>query len=140
MDRTLLDSFADRRETVCEFSRLTVDGAFRRRAGEHATRFGEISALDFSKREERTFSLIAVSTVLAGLAMSDLIGRRNCFAMMERFLPRLLKRSTLFVHPAGTETDYHGTRAPYYFETGETVGKMALEIREFYQAIRDSFG
>jgi len=139
LDRKIIESFNGKRETLCEFSRLAVDGAFRRRAGEHATRFGEITSLDCTKRELRTFSVIAVSTILAAFAMSDLIGRPNCFAMMEPFLPRLLKRSGIIVHPAGEEMDYHGIRAPYYFETHETVGGMAEEMREFYQVIRAKF-
>ena len=139
IDPERIRSFDGRRHTICEFSRLGVDGAFRRRAGEKMSRFGEISALDCSQREKRTFSLIAVSTILAAFAMSDLIGRPHCFAMMEPFLPRLLLRSGIVVHPAGTEIEYHGTRAPYCFETGETVGGMAPEMREFFNVIRESF-
>lgn len=139
MDDKIIRSFDGRRDSICEFSRLGVDGAFRRRTGEKMSRFGEISALDCSQREKRTFSLIAVSTILAAFAISDLIGRPHCFAMMEPFLPRLLLRSGIVVHPAGSEIEYHGTRAPYYFETGETLGGMADEMQEFYNAIRDSF-
>lgn len=139
IDQKVMRSFDGRRNTICEFSRLGVDGAFRRRAGEKMSRFGEISALDCSQREKRTFSLIAVSTILAAFAMSDLIGRPHCFAMMEPFLPRLLLRSGIVVHRTGTEVEYHGTRAPYYFETGETVGGMADDMQDFFNAIRESF-
>jgi len=140
LDQEIIGAYRGKRSTICEFSRLAVDGAFRRRAGESATRFGEISSLDISLREQRTFSLIALSTILAAFAMSDLIGRTNCFAMMEPFLPRLLKRSGIVVHPAGEETDYHGIRSPYVFETHQTVGGMQDEMQEFYRAIRSSFG
>ena len=139
IDQETLRDFDGRRNTICEFSRLAVDGAFRRRAGEQATRFGEFTALDYSQRELRTFSLIAVSTILAAFAMSDLIGRTNCFAMMEPFLPRLLRRSGIIVHPAGQETDYHGIRAPYFFESHATVAGMEPELREFFNAIRRNF-
>lgn len=139
MDQQIVRQFDGRRGTICEFSRLAVDGAFRRRAGEKVTRFGEINSLDYTQREQRTFSLIAVSTILAAFAMSDLIGRTNCFAMMEPFLPRLLKRSGIIVHPAGTETDYHGVRAPYYFEAGATVAGMEAELRDFYHVIHGKF-
>ena len=139
IEESVIRAYDGRRDTVCEFSRLAVDGAFRRRAGEKATRFGEISSLDISLREQRTFSLIAVSTILAAFAMSDLIGRNNCFAMMEPFLPRLLKRSGITVHPAGHETDYHGLRSPYAFESKATIGGMLEEMQEFYRAIRASF-
>ena len=139
LDEKIIKSFDGRRDTICEFSRLGVDGAFRRRPGEHVTRFGEISSLDCTKREQRTFSLIAVSTILSAFAMSDLIGRPHCFAMMEPFLPRLLRRSGIIVHPAGEQMEYHGIRAPYYFETHATVAGMTDEMRAFYEAIRADF-
>lgn len=139
MDESVIRSFDGRRDTICEFSRLAVDSDFRRRAGERMSRFGEISSLDFSKREERTFSVIAISTILAAFAMSDLIGRPHCFAMMEPFLPRLLRRSGIVVHPAGQKIEYHGTRAPYYFETHATIAGMADEMQAFYRAIRSNF-
>jgi N-acyl amino acid synthase of PEP-CTERM/exosortase system len=139
IDKKILRSFDGKRDTICEFSRLGVDGAFRRRPGERASRFGEIAALDCSKREERTFSMIAVATILSGLAMSELLGRPHCFAMMEPFLPRLLRRSGLVVHRAGDEIEYHGKRSPYFFETAENLEKMADELKVFYAAIRANF-
>lgn len=139
IDQAILRGYDGRRNTICEFSRLGVDGAFRRRAGEKASRFGEIDAIDCSHREQRTFSLIAVATILSGLALSEVLGRTNCFAMMEPFLPRLLQRSGLIVHLAGDEVDYHGLRSPYYWETREMVSGMVDELHEFYNHIRDSF-
>jgi N-acyl amino acid synthase of PEP-CTERM/exosortase system len=139
INQNIVRQFDGTRDTVCEFSRLGVDGAFRRRPGERESRFGEISALDFSQREQRTFPMIAMATILAALAMSDLIGRPHCFAMMEPFLPRLLRRSGLFAKPAGEETEYHGTRAPYYWETQEGVSTLNDELKEFYAAIRADF-
>lgn len=139
IDKGAIRRFDGARDTICEFSRLAVDGAFRRRSGEGATRFGEISSLDITKREQRTFSLLAISTILAAFAMSDTIGRPNCFAMMEPFLPRLIERSGIIVYPAGEEVDYHGKRAPYFFETHQTVLGMAEELQDFYHTIRDSF-
>ena len=139
IDEKILRAYDGKRNTICEFSRLGVDGAFRRRAGERASRFGEIAALDFSKREERTFSMIAVATILSGFAMSELLGRPNCFAMMEPFLPRLLSRSGIVVHRAGEEIEYHGQRCPYFFETAETLENMANELKGFYAVIRDNF-
>ena len=139
IDENIIRAFDNRRHTICEFSRLGVDGAFRRRPGERASRFGGISALDCSEREQRTFSLIAVATILSAFALSELIERPNCFAMMEPFLPRLLQRSGIIVHSAGCEIEYHGTRSPYCFETRATVGAMAQEFRDFYDAICTDF-
>lgn len=139
LDQGMMRRFDGQRDTICEFSRLGVDGAFRRRAGEKVSRFGEISAIDCSKREQRTFSLIAVATILSAFAMSEMIQKPNCFAMMEPFLPRLLLRSGIVVHPAGTEIEYHGVRAPYFFETRETIAGMATELQDFYANIRAAF-
>jgi len=139
IDESIIRSFDGRRRAICEFSRLGVDGAFRRRPGEGVSRFGGISALDCSEREQRTFSLIAVATILATFALSELIERPHCFAMMESFLPRLLRRSGIVVHPAGREIEYHGIRSPFCFETRATVGAMAEEFKEFYAVIRADF-
>jgi N-acyl amino acid synthase of PEP-CTERM/exosortase system len=139
LDQDRIRAFDGKRDTICEFSRLAVDRAFRRRAGEQATRFGEVSTLDFSNRERRTFPLLAVSTILAAFAMSDLIERTHCFAMMEPFLPRLVKRSGMIAYPVGSKIDYHGVRAPYFFEAHQTVLGMVPEMQEFYGSIRENF-
>ena len=60
LDREFYDSLQLSRGSICEISRLAVDGAFRRRSGEALTRFGEVEAMDCSQQEKRTFSLIAV--------------------------------------------------------------------------------
>jgi N-acyl amino acid synthase of PEP-CTERM/exosortase system len=139
MDEKLIRTFDGRRDTLCEFSRLGVDGAFRRRPGERESRFGEISALEFSSREERTFPLVAMATILSALALSELIGRPHCFAMMEPFLPRLLRRSGLIALPAGEETEYHGVRSPFYWDTREGVSTLQEEFKAFYRAILADF-
>ena len=123
------------RQQVCEISRLAVDGAFRRRLGESGTRYGKPDAVDVSRREQRTFSLIAVAAFLGAAALSDITGRRRTFAMMEPFLPRLLKRSGIKAHAAGSEVDYHGTRAAYFMSTEEAVAGMNPELLHLYQVI-----
>ncbi|MBF0266645.1 MAG: PEP-CTERM/exosortase system-associated acyltransferase, partial [Gammaproteobacteria bacterium] len=84
------------RNKACEISRLAVDGVFRRRSGESLTRFGDIDInINFSDAEQRTFPIIAVAAFLSAKALTALTGKTNMFAMMEPFLPRLLKRSGL---------------------------------------------
>jgi len=139
LDQKLFEARSVNRATICEFSRLAVDGAFRRRAGEHASRFGEITSMDCTKRELRTFSLIAIATFVSAFAVSDHIGRHNAFAMMEPFLPRLLKRSGVVVSQVGKEVDYHGLRAPYFITTQDAVRGMPAELRELYDAIHCKF-
>lgn len=127
------------RSTVCEVSRLAVDGAFRRRTGEKFSRFGGNIALDCSQREQRTFSLIAVSVLLAGFAAGELHGRTAFFCMMEPFLPRMLKRSGILVASMGEETDYHGLRAPYMATLDEILAGLGPELRDMYGAFHQHF-
>ncbi len=140
IDPGLMQAFAGRRDSICEFSRLGVDGVFRRRTGEKASRFGDIHGIDWSKIEQHKFSSqLAIATILSGLALSEVLERTHCFAMMEPFLPRLLRRSGLIVHKAGDEIDYHGLRRPYYWETREMVSGLVDELKEFYLHICESF-
>ena len=135
VDQAFIDGLQLDRSTVCEISRLAVDGAFRRRSGEALTRFGEVDAMDCSQQEKRTFSLIAVAAFLAATALTDITGRTNVFAMMEPFLPRLLKRSGILFQRAGKDVDYHGIRAPYFIRTEEALETMRPDLRELYDAI-----
>lgn len=133
LDTDFIKSLDLNRTTMCEISRLAVDGAFRRRPGEKRTRFGEVDALDCTQQERRTFSVIAVACFLAATAMIDLTGSNNVFAMMEPFLPRLLKRSGLAFTRAGQDVDYHGLRAPYYIDTPQDM--ISSDLGELYSEI-----
>jgi len=135
LDLSLLDNMALERQTVCEISRLAVDGFFRRRAGETLSRFGNV--FSFSEQEQRTFSLIAVACFLAGNVLTELEGKPNMFAMMEPFLPRLLHRSGIFFERVGKDIDYHGIRAPYYCTTQSVLTNLHSDLRELYQSIKE---
>jgi len=132
LDTEFIRSLNLDRGTVCEISRLAVDGPFRRRAGEKVTRYGEVEGMDWTKQERRTFSMIAVACFLAATALTDLTGRTNVFAMMEPFLPRLLKRSGIEFQRAGKDIDYHGLRAPYFITTQSAVENMRADLKELY--------
>jgi len=120
------------RETVCEISRLAIDCLFRRRTGEKLTRFGEVQGLDFSKQEQRTFSLIAVAALLAAAALTEINGKPNAFSLMEPFLPRMMKRSGINFIKAGTDTDYKGVRAPYFIQIQLALDNMHDDLKELY--------
>jgi N-acyl amino acid synthase of PEP-CTERM/exosortase system len=135
LDQGFIDSLGLERNSVCEISRLAVDGAFRRRSGEALTRFGEVDAMDCSRQEQRTFSLIAVAGFLAATALTELTGRTSVFAMMEPFLPRLLKRSGILFQRAGRDINYHGIRAPYFITTQSALDNMRSDLKELYDAI-----
>ncbi len=140
LDMTYIRSLNLDRGSVCEISRLAVDSAFRRRSGESLTRFGEVDAMDCSQQEQRTFSLIAVAGFLASTALTDLTGKTNVFAMMEPFLPRLMKRSGIVFQRAGKDINYHGIRAPYFIRTQDAIDNMRPDLRTLYQWIREKIG
>jgi len=123
------------RDKVCEISRLAVDGAFRRRASEARTRFGEIDAIDCTHRERRTFSLISLAAFLSATALTELTGKKNVFAMMEPFLPRMLEKSGIFFNKAGIDIDYHGMRAPYFAKTEDAMKSMHPDLEHFYEYV-----
>ncbi len=136
LDRPLLQELGLERTRLCEISRLAVDGAFRRRSGEAVTRFGEIEALQCPLQERRTFPLIAVALFLAATAASAMIGRNQALAMMEPFLPRLVRRSGIVFRQVGKETEYHGVRAPF-FGTLEAVEQgLRQDLQPLYRTIR----
>lgn len=137
LDRGRIEALGVSRETVCEISRLAVDRGFRRRRGEDLTRFGAASRLQFSQAEARTLPLIAVSAYLAAAAMTDLTSRRNVFAMMEPFLPRLLSRVGIRFAKVGDDIDYHGLRAPYFIRNEAALETMAPELQDLYTGIRE---
>jgi N-acyl amino acid synthase of PEP-CTERM/exosortase system len=130
LDYQFINDLHLERQTVCEISRLAVDGIFRRRTGESLTRFGDV--LSFTDQEQRTFSLIAVAGFLASTALTELSGRTNVFAMMEPFLPRLLKRSGILFQRAGNDIDYHGIRAPYFIKTQSALDNMSPDLKALY--------
>lgn len=136
LDRAFVESLNLERDSLCEISRLAVDGTFRRRSGEKITRFGEVEGLDCSQQERRTFSMIAVACFLAATALTNMAGRTNVFAMMEPFLPRLLKRSGIVFRRAGEDIDYHGLRAPYFITTQSALDNMRPDLKELYDEIQ----
>lgn len=127
------------RSTLCEISRLAVDGRFRRRACDEGNSYGVIGP-SFSKEELRTFPLIAVAAFLAATALTEVSGRGNVFAMMEPFLPRLLRRSGIAFKRAGRDADYHGMRAPYFITSRSAIDNMKPELLSLYLHIRQCIG
>jgi len=134
LDQNFIDRLNINRDTVCEISRLAVDGVFRRRNGETQSRFGEVNAI--SLEEERTFPLLAVAGFLSATVLTEKTNRTNVFAMMEPFLPRLMHRSGIEFVKVGSDIDYHGLRALYFIKTESVLNNMRGDLRELYQCIR----
>lgn len=139
LDEEFFGGFAGHRGTMAEISRLAVDGQFRRRRGETETRFGNTDSMHFGAREKRTFSLIAVSLFLAASAVADIEKRQDCFAIMEPFLPVILRRTGVLVQRVGEDFDYKGVRAPYYLNIREAVRAAPDELRLCFEVVRAQF-
>ncbi|PPD20323.1 MAG: PEP-CTERM/exosortase system-associated acyltransferase [Methylomonas sp.] len=136
LDHAFVQNLHLDRQKQCELSRLAVDGRFRRRPGEKASRFGSVVPLDVSEHEQRTFPLIAISAFVAAIALTDLSGRDRVFAMMEPFLPRLLTRSGIRFVRCGRDIDYHGTRAAYFLDACAEA-TVSDELKPMYFWIKD---
>lgn len=135
LDKDFINGLKLDRSTICEISRLAVDARFRRRPGETTTRFGKPDDFTPSEDELRTLPFIAISAYLAATALTEATGRTNAFAMMEPFLPRLLKRSGLHFMRAGADIEYHGKRAAYFLTTSAALGSMRADLHELYDCI-----
>ena len=125
------------RSTRCEISRLAVDPLFRRRPGEAGSRLGDIHAMDISRIEYRSFSLIAEAAFVAAAVLTDLAERTNVFALMEPFLARLLGRSGIHFVRVGRDIKFHGRRAPYFVSTETVKQSLNSELLDFYWGLRD---
>lgn len=136
LDKQFIKNLKLDRQKECELSRLAVDQNFRRRPGEQMSRFGSLTVLDVPESERRTFPLVAVSAFVAAIALTELSGRNSVFAMMEPFLPRLLKRSGIHFVRAGTDMDYHGIRAPYFLDA-HAADSVSDDLKPLYYWIRD---
>lgn len=135
LDQAFMSQFSGRRNTLCEISRLAVDSDFRRRRGERETRFGASDAFNFSKREQRTFPLIALFLFMASGAVADVLNRKNCCAIMEPSLFLLLRRAGTVFRRIGDDFEFRGTRAPYYANIDDLVAHAPVELRQMYGAV-----
>lgn len=140
LDQAAMANFAVPRERICEASRFAVDAAFRRRSGEAATRFGAVASPTLSDAELRTFPLISMVLLLACTAVSELLERPYMFAVMEPFLPRLLKRTGIAFHRLGRDVNHHGIRAVYVAETQDFIRRVEADFRDLYLWVRGELG
>lgn len=137
LDPEFFSRFDMDRNTICEISRLAVDSRFRRRPGETFRCLGDSHAMDITCQEQRAFSLIAESVFLAAIALTELTGRTNIFALMEPYLCRLLGMSGIHSMRVGKEVQHHGKRAPHFITAESAVQNMRPELLGLYQSIYD---
>ncbi len=125
------------RRLICEASRLAVDSSFRRRAGENRSRIGESESVDVKnvEGEYRSFNIVSEAVFLSGIALADVMNRPIMMAMMEPFLPRILRRAGICFEKLGDEIEYHGRRAPYYTDTRNIKATLNASLQGFYEYV-----
>ncbi len=139
LDQDFINRFAGRRDALCEISRLAVDGAFRRRPKEQETRFGNIDAVGASEWERRTFPMIALSLMIGAGALAESLGKRHCFAIMEPFLPIMMRRTGIHFRRVGQDFEFRGVRAPYYTLVDEFFENLPVDLRQYGRALQKRF-
>jgi N-acyl amino acid synthase of PEP-CTERM/exosortase system len=125
------------RETMCEFSRLSVDPQFRRRPGETSSQYGNFKYANLLPEERRLSPFIGISTFLAGTLLPILTGRQNVFAMMESFLENSLKKIGIHFQPLGAPVEYHGRRVLYHMRSESVCLLLKPELKELFLLLHD---
>lgn len=133
LNEDIIESLSINRHTLCEISRLAVDTQFRLRDKESASPLGDVEfepnkPFAFSDPEFRTFPLLSVACFFAAIALTGLTKRTQVFAMMEAFLPRMLKRSGIYFQKVGNAINYHGTRAPHFITTQTAIDGIQCDL------------
>jgi N-acyl amino acid synthase of PEP-CTERM/exosortase system len=125
-----------RRENISEISRLAVDGRFRRRlSNQKPEGLQGAPDLQFCESELRTLPLIATAGFLAATALTAISDQTDVFALMEPYLPRLMRRAGYRFQRAGHDIEFNGTRAPYFIRTQRAVEGLRPALRELYDAV-----
>jgi len=124
-----------RREKTAEISRLAVDYPFCRLRGEATTHRGGLDRAFFDEQEQKVFPLISVALFLAAGSAASLIGRPNCFALMEPFLQVMSRRLGIPLLRAGADFEYRGKRTPFYCNITEAEGSLPVQLFELYNRI-----
>lgn len=139
LDQDFIDSFSDRRHTLCEISRLAVESAFRRRRGEDRSGYGNINPDESNVLERRTFPVISLALIIGAGAIADILDRKNCFSLMEPSLPLLLKRAGMHFRRVGEDFEFRGLRAAYYGNLDNLFGKAPPDLKRYFSTVREQF-
>ncbi len=123
------------RDQLGEISRLAVNPRFRRRKHDKYQGLATETGIDvnrFTKKELRTFPLIAVGLYLSAGHICRMKNIDHIFVMME---PRLAKKLRLLGFPLqqiGPVIQFHGMRAPFYCKVSDMVDRMPAGFRKLY--------
>jgi N-acyl amino acid synthase of PEP-CTERM/exosortase system len=131
-----ISELSPQRDRMCELSRLTVDANFRRRLKESESPSGLSNDEGFFSEERRLFPLIGVATYFSAIILGNLTQQSNIFAMMDPYLPRLLKYNGIHSERVGEDINYHGLRTPCYIN-GSAVYEniIGLELQSLYAVV-----
>lgn len=123
-----------RRDQLCEFSRLAVRSAYRRRRMDQypSAATGAINEITYSEKELRCFPFIAIGLYMSAAAIAIERGTHHAFVMMEPRLARSMRFVGINFKQVGPTVDYHGKRAPYYISAERFLDSLKPGFRNLF--------
>lgn len=133
-----LEPGAFTRSSIGEVSRAVVPEKFRRRGSFAEDSMGD-QIVKFSKDEENTFSMIAISLYLSAMTMLQHNDRQHAFILMENRLARGIRMIGINSEKIGNDIEFRGTRAPFYVDVNNLKYTLKPEYLKFSQIIERGF-
>lgn len=126
-----------RRDQLCEFSRLAVRAAYRRRKMDQypSAATGAINEITYSEKELRCFPFIAIGLYMSAAAIAIERGTHHAFVMMEPRLARSMRFVGINFKQVGPTIEYHGKRAPYYISAERFLESLKPGFRNLYDQL-----
>jgi len=126
-----------RRDQLCEFSRLAVRSAYRRRKMDQfpSAATGAINEITYSEKELRCFPFIAIGLYMSAAAIAIERGTHHAFVMMEPRLARSMRFVGINFKQVGPTIEYHGKRAPYYISAERFLDSLKPGFRSLFDKL-----
>jgi N-acyl amino acid synthase of PEP-CTERM/exosortase system len=124
-----------------ELSRLAVNKIFRRREidGTNPTGINADYLIQFKDEKDkmRSFPLVAVALMLAGVVSAYLSELDVAYAMMEPKLVYVMHQYGIYFQQVGEVSNYHGSRAPFCMDPSKTLKTIHPELIPLLNYIYD---
>lgn len=124
-----------RRSQIAEVSRLAVDRPFTGSGRQKSREPGASDVQQLVHEEQQTFPLTTAALMAAAYASADMLGRTECFALMERSLRARLRRIGIKSTRVGGDIEYRGTVAPYRLDGEAALRTLPENLRAFYARV-----
>jgi N-acyl amino acid synthase of PEP-CTERM/exosortase system len=130
-DPLLRDALRFPVETTAEVSRFCISKEFRRRLGDNAEEYVEMSV----DEERRILPHLSLGLIESLVRMSVDNGVTHWCAVMEPTLLRLLTRLGIHFDPIGPVIDYHGRRQPCFIPLETLLPRVKRERPDVWDVI-----